>query len=264
MSGSDTPPAIEYSDVSVRLGGTEIVHDLTMSVETGRFFGIIGPNGSGKSTVLRCLYRAVTPSHGDVTVNGRRVGASSLRENARQVAALTQSSTMFLDFTVAEVIRTGRLPHVRMLQSMSAEDERICARAAEDAGATDLRNRLFSELSGGEAQRVLVARAFAQQTPILVLDEPTNHLDVKHQYAVMRAARHRGVTVIAALHDLNVAAQFCTDLAIVFDGRIVLRGTPTEVLTVAAIGKWFGIGCHVVPHPRTSVPQIIFDEGLYP
>jgi iron complex transport system ATP-binding protein len=130
-----------------------------------------------------------------------------------------------------------------------------------DAGVTHLAHRRFSELSGGESQRVLIARAFAQDTSVLVLDEPTNHLDVRHQYTVLEAARRRSVTVLAALHDLNIAAQFCTDLAVVSDGRIVAAGTPAEVLTADTVRTWFGIGGHVVTHPRLGVPQIIFDEG---
>ncbi|SIS18765.1 ABC transporter ATP-binding protein [Williamsia sterculiae] len=261
----NTPaPAVDYREVTVRLGHVDIVTDIHLSVGEGRFFGLIGPNGGGKSTILRCLYRALTPVTGAITLNGRDVAASSLRANARHVAALTQSSEMFLDFTVEDVVRTGRLPHTGLLRSTTTDDTWVCDQAMDEAGVGGLRGRLFSELSGGESQRVLIARAFAQQTPVLVLDEPTNHLDVRHQYAVLEAARNRGTTVIAALHDLNVAARFCTDLAVVAGGRVVRTGTPADVLTAASIGQWFGIGCHVVRHPRLSVPQIIFDEGLSP
>ncbi|MGZ8179445.1 ABC transporter ATP-binding protein [Williamsia sp. SKLECPSW1] len=257
MSG----PAVDYDDVAVTVGGASIVQDLRLHIAGGRFLGLVGPNGSGKTTVLRCLYRALVPAAGQVTVAGRDVGAISVRENARQVAALAQSGSMFLDFTAGEVVRTGRLPHTHMLRSLSAADRAVCAQAMEDAGVTHLERRRFTELSGGESQRVLIARAFAQEAPVLVLDEPTNHLDVAHQYAVLRAARDRGVTVLAALHDLNIAAQFCTDLAVVSGGRIVATGVPTEVLTADAVLRWFGVACHIVTHPRLGVPQIIFDEG---
>ncbi|KQR98441.1 ABC transporter ATP-binding protein [Williamsia sp. Leaf354] len=254
-------PAVAYRDVSIRLGDTEIVHDLSLSVSDGGFLGVIGPNGSGKSTILRCLFRALSPSGGQVTVHGTDIVATSLRDNARQVAALTQSSAVTLDFTVAEVVATGRLPHIRLLRSPTAADREICERAMIDAGIGGFGRRRFAELSGGESQRVLIARAFAQKTRVLVLDEPTNHLDIRHQFAVLEAARARGITVIAALHDLNIAAQFCTELVVVSDGRIVRRGTPADVLTTDTITRFFGIGCHIVTHPRLRVPQIIFDEG---
>ncbi|GAA2071319.1 ABC transporter ATP-binding protein [Williamsia deligens] len=257
MTGAD----VRYEDVAVSLGGAEILRSLRLDVGAGRFVGLIGRNGSGKSTVLRCLFRALHPDSGVVSLDGVDVTGISLRDNALRVAALTQSTSMFLDVTVREVIRTGRLPHTRLLRSLSAADEAACDRAVADAGVRHLLDRRFGELSGGEAQRVVIARALAQETPVLVLDEPTNHLDVAHQFAVLRAAQARGVTVLAALHDLNVAAQFCTDLAVVADGHIVTSGSPAEVLTVETVRRWFGIDCHVVSHPRLGVPQIIVDEG---
>ncbi|WP_299571973.1 ABC transporter ATP-binding protein [uncultured Williamsia sp.] len=259
-----TAPEVRYEDVAVTLGDTAVLRDLCLHVGAGRFVGLVGPNGSGKTTVLRCLYRALAPTTGRVTVGARDIGAVSVRENARQVAALTQSGGMFLDFTVREVVRTGRLPHTRLLRSLSTGDDAICTRAMADAGVSHLAGRRFSELSGGESQRVLIARAFAQESSVLVLDEPTNHLDVAHQYAVLRAARDRGITVLAALHDLNIAAQFCTELVVVSGGRIVDSGTPTAVLTADTVLRWFGVACHVLTHPRTGVPQIIFDEGTSP
>jgi iron complex transport system ATP-binding protein len=259
-----TGPEIGFDDVTVTLGDTAILRDLRLHVGAGRFVGIVGPNGSGKTTVLRCLYRALAPTRGRVSVGARDIGAISIRENARQVAALAQTGAMYLDFTVLEVVRTGRLPHTRLLRSFTESDRAICSRAMADAGVSHLADRRFSELSGGESQRVLIARAFAQESSVLVLDEPTNHLDVAHRYAVLRAARERGVTVLAALHDLNLAAQFCTELVVVSGGRIVDSGTPTEVLTADTVRRWFGIGGHVVTHPRLGVPQIIFDEGTPP
>ncbi|MEH3155987.1 MAG: ABC transporter ATP-binding protein [Gordonia paraffinivorans] len=260
MTASD-PAAVCYDDVAVTLGGSAIIRDLRLHIGAGRFLGLIGPNGSGKTTVLRCLFRALSPDSGRVSVDDTDVAAIPLRENARRVAALTQSSAMFLDFTAREVVRTGRTPHTRLLGPMTSTDDEACAQAMADAGVAHLSHRRFSDLSGGESQRVLIARAFAQDTPVLVLDEPTNHLDVRHQYGVLEAARRRGVTVLAALHDLNIAAQFCTDLAVVSDGRVVATGTPAEVLTADTVRTWFGIGAHVVLHPRLGVPQIIFDEG---
>ena len=256
---------VDYRDVDVHLSGREIVQGISLSAAAGTFVGVIGPNGSGKSTILRCLYRAVHPGTGSVHVSGRDIHAISMRENARQVAALTQTSAGHLDFTVADVVRTGRLPHRPVLAlGSTADDVRVCAEAMADADVTHLASRAFSSLSGGEAQRVLIARAFAQEPRVLVLDEPTNHLDVRHQYSVLTSARDRGVTVLAALHDLNLAAQFCDELVLVSGGRVVCTGPPREVLSAANVERWFGIACHIYPHPWLDVPQVIFDERLTP
>ncbi|MBA0047787.1 ABC transporter ATP-binding protein [Mycobacteroides sp. LB1] len=250
---------VTYRDVSVDIAGARIVSDIDLEVASGEFVGIVGPNGSGKSTTLRCLYRALVPVSGDVQVNGVSVHAISMRENARQVAALTQDMSLDFDFTAEEVVATGRLPHGTSLRGTSEQDRRICAEATETADVTALAGRRFSSLSGGERQRVLIARALAQQPRVLVLDEPTNHLDVRHQYSILSSARILGITVIAALHDLNLAAQYCDAIHVMAEGHVVLSGTPHEVITTESIARWFGIGCHVIAHPRSGVPQIIFD-----
>ncbi|GAC70465.1 ABC transporter ATP-binding protein [Gordonia soli] len=251
---------VDYHGVDVHIGGVEILRNVTVHAPAGSFLGVIGPNGSGKSTMLRCLYRAIDPTSGSVAVAERDVTSISMRVNAQQVAALTQRTALDFEFSAAEVVATGRLPHRSLTTRTAQRDRDICAAAMRDAGVSHLSDRNFTSLSGGEAQRVLIARAFAQQPQVLVLDEPTNHLDVRHQYAVLRAATDRGVTVVAALHDLNIAAQFCDRLAVLVDGRVVQTGTPRELFTPSAIRRWFGIGCHVFDHPRLGVPQIIFDE----
>ncbi|MGH3722744.1 MAG: ABC transporter ATP-binding protein [Mycobacterium sp.] len=250
---------VTYRSVSVDIAGAQIVTDIELHIASGGFVGIVGPNGSGKSTALRCLYRALTPVSGDVQVNGVSVRAISMRENARQVAALTQDMSLDFDFTAAEVVGTGRLPHGTSLRGTTARDRQVCAEAMETADVTALAGRGFSSLSGGERQRVLIARALAQQPRVLVLDEPTNHLDVHHQYSILSSARALGITVIAALHDLNLAAQYCDTIHVMAEGRVAQSGTPHEVITAETIARWFGIGCHVIAHPRSGVPQVIFD-----
>ncbi|MGW0178373.1 ABC transporter ATP-binding protein [Nocardia sp. NPDC003345] len=251
---------VGYEDVTVEIDGTPIVEAVTLAAESGQFVGIVGPNGSGKSTLLRCLYRALTPTAGRVLVGGTDIAAIGMRENARQVAALTQDATTPFDFTAAEIVATGRLPHTALLRGTGRRDREICAAAMATADIGYLADRSFLSLSGGERQRVLIARALAQQPRVLVLDEPTNHLDVHHQYSVLSAARGLGITVIAALHDLNLAAQHCDRLFVLHRGRLVCSGTPHEVITAEVIGRWFSIGGHIVTHPRLGVPQVIFDE----
>ncbi|GAA1481659.1 ABC transporter ATP-binding protein [Gordonia sinesedis] len=253
---------VAFDGVRVVASGRVLVDGVSLSARGGQFVGIIGPNGGGKSTLLRCIYRALTPAAGTVRIDGRDVIAISLRDNARQVAALTQSATLDFEFTAAEVVATGRLPHRRSGASRGARgrDTDACAAAMRAAGATDLADRSFTTLSGGEAQRVLIARAFAQEPRVLVLDEPTNHLDIRHQFAVLTAARDRGVTVIAALHDLNLAAQYCDVLVAVVDGRVAATGSPADIVRPEHLRAWFGVTGYVIAHPRLGVPQVIFDE----
>ncbi len=251
---------VEYRGVSVALDGAVVVRDVTLSAGEGEFIGVVGPNGSGKSTLLRCLYRVLSPTVGSVAVGGRDVTAVALAENARQVAAVMQHAPFDIGFTAREIVETGRLPHRRRGVAL-ATHRRAVDGALAAAGATDLASRDFGSLSGGEAQRVLIARAFAQEPRVLVLDEPTNHLDVRHQFAVLTAARELGVTVIAVLHDLNLAAQYCDRLYVLHDGALACSGTPAEILTPGTLRTYFDIGAHIVPHPRLGVPQVIFDEG---
>ncbi|WP_018179253.1 ABC transporter ATP-binding protein [Jongsikchunia kroppenstedtii] len=251
---------VDYVDVDVEIDGTRILRDVTLSVHSGQFVGVVGPNGSGKSTLLRCLYRALTPASGHVAVDGVDIATISMRENARQVAALTQDSTLQFDFTASEVVATGRLAHGGVLGGDRRRDRDICTAALKTADAEHLSERSFLSLSGGERQRVLVARALAQEPRVLVLDEPTNHLDVRHQYSILAAAKRLGITVIAALHDLNLAAQFCDQILVLSAGQLACSGTPHDVIATDVLRQHFSVGGHIVTHPRLGVPQIIFDE----
>ncbi|ADG78929.1 ABC transporter related protein OS=Tsukamurella paurometabola (strain ATCC 8368 / DSM / CCUG 35730 / CIP 100753 / JCM 10117 / KCTC 9821 / NBRC 16120 / NCIMB 702349 / NCTC 13040) OX=521096 GN=Tpau_2322 PE=4 SV=1 [Tsukamurella paurometabola] len=254
---------VEYHGVDVAVGGARIIAGVSLTAESGEFIGVVGPNGSGKSTLLRCAYRVLTPNAGTVTVDDADVTAVSLAENARQVAAVMQHAPFDIGFTGREIVDTGRLPH-RRRGVPPAVHEAAVDRALTAAGAAAFADRQFGTLSGGEAQRVLIARAFAQEPRVLVLDEPTNHLDVRHQFAVLSAARALGVTVIAVLHDLNLAAQYCDRLYVLDHGALACSGTPDEILTPQVIARHFGIGVHVVRHPRLHVPQVIFDETFHP
>ncbi|NKE58767.1 ABC transporter ATP-binding protein [Lentzea sp. PSKA42] len=244
---------VELTGVTVQ----NIVEDITLHA-SNEVVGIVGPNGSGKSTTLRCVYRALKPDAGTVLLDGENVHK---RQNiAGVLAALTQESQVEFDFTVAEVVEMGRLPHDRN----PAHDSRVVSDALATVDVSHLANRSFLSLSGGERQRVLIARAVAQQPRVLVLDEPTNHLDIRHQLDVLSLARGLGVTIITVLHDLNLAASYCDRLYVLDEGRIVAHGTPAEVLVPELIAKVFHVTAHVVAHPTTGVPQLLFDQEVTP
>ncbi|WP_020661859.1 ABC transporter ATP-binding protein [Amycolatopsis benzoatilytica] len=251
---------LSLRDVSVTAAGRKLVADVTLEARQGQFVGLLGPNGSGKSTTLRAAYQALKPSVGVVLVDGEPIDRMAPRKRARAIAAVAQETHAEFDFTVAEVVAMGRLPHHGLLDRMTAADHRLCAAALAQVGLSALADRGVLTLSGGERQRVLIARALAQQPRILVLDEPTNHLDVRHQLEVLDLARRSGPTVLAALHDLNLAAAVCDMVHVLDRGRLVASGTPDEVLTPALLAEVFGVRAHVVPHPASGRPQLLFDR----
>ncbi|MFE2162275.1 ABC transporter ATP-binding protein [Streptomyces lydicus] len=251
---------IDVEDLSVDVAGRRLVHDLTLRADSGGLVGLVGPNGSGKSTLLRCVYRALRPAAGAVRLDGADLHAMDARTGARLLAALPQEAGTEFDFTVAEVVAMGRLPHQRGSGRASAADTAVCERALARVGAAHLADRGFLSLSGGEKQRVLIARALAQEPKVLVLDEPTNHLDIAQQLEVLALVRDSRLTVLTALHDLNLAAVHCDALHVIAEGRIVASGPPYEVLTPELLAEVFGVRAHRVRHPVSGAVQLLFDR----
>ncbi|WP_116040593.1 ABC transporter ATP-binding protein [Amycolatopsis palatopharyngis] len=252
---------LDLEAISVEIADATLIRALELTVGSGEILGLVGPNGSGKSTALRCIYRALSPTTGVVRLDGDDIATQSLRTTAQSVAALTQESHTELDFTVAEVVALGRFPHLRGNQALSESELELCHRAMLRTEVTHLADRGMLSLSGGERQRVLIARALVQEPRLLVLDEPTNHLDVHHQVQLLTFLRECGLTVVVALHDLNLAASTCDRLAVLRQGRLVATGTPADVLEPGLIRQVFGVTPSIVPHPRTGVPQLLFDVG---
>ncbi|MFE6222740.1 ABC transporter ATP-binding protein [Streptomyces sp. NPDC057854] len=260
---------VDIDVLTVEIAGARLVEEVTLSADGGQVVGLVGPNGSGKSTLLRCVYRALRPTAGTVRLGGEDLHSLSAREGARRLSALPQEAVTEFDFTVAEVVAMGRLPHQGPVARTTDEDRKACEAALLRVGAGHLADRGFLTLSGGEKQRVLIARALAQQPRVLVLDEPTNHLDIAQQLEVLALVRDwgsprtepgDGVTVLTALHDLNLAALHCDVLYVIHRGRIVASGAPHEVLTPALLAEVFGVRAHRVPHPETGAVQLLFDR----
>ena len=187
-------------------GGNDILRGVSLEVEPNEFVGIIGPNGSGKSTLLKCIYRVLKPQAGIVKLDGTDIRELSYKKSAQSIAVLAQHNYYNFEFSVQDVVLMGRSPHKRAMERDNAQDYAIVAQALETVGMADMAKRSFSTLSGGEQQRVILARALAQQTPCLILDEPTNHLDITYQLELMDIVQGLGRTVVAAIHDLNIAA----------------------------------------------------------
>ena len=186
-------------------GKGDIVQDVSFALEAGTLTALLGPNGSGKSTFLKCVYRVQKPTTGKIYFNGKKLDEFSYRESALKLAVVAQHNFYNFDFSVLDVVLMGRSPHKKMMERDNAEDYKIARDALRVVGLEEFGERNFSTLSGGEQQRVILARALTQQTECLVLDEPTNHLDIKYQLEIMDIVKSLDVTVIAAVHDLNLS-----------------------------------------------------------
>lgn len=247
-----TPPRVIAGLTEVEFGyrladGSErhVLSGLTLTLRRGELVALLGANGSGKTTLLRLLTGMLVPARGEVTFDGRPVVAWRRDALARRVAVLPQQLELPAGFRVGELVEMGRAPHARRLFGSTADDERAVARALSDADALDLAHRFADELSGGERQRVLVAMALAQEPELLLMDEPTLHLDLAHQVALLSTIRRlraqRGLTVLAVLHDLNLAAAFAPRVVVLAGGRVAADGPPGDVLTSALVERAFGV-----------------------
>ena len=228
---------IEAKQVRYGIRSREILRGVDFRVEKGEFVGLIGPNGSGKSTFLKNVYKVLRPQAGELTLMGDDLLAMSNREMAQRLAVMVQEQEAAFDFTVEEVVMMGRQARKRLLETDSREDRALVGEILARTGLASLREQGFSTLSGGEKQRVLIARALAQ---------PTNHLDVQYQLQLMELVRGSGCTVVAAIHDLNLAAAYCHRLYALKDGVIVGEGAPKELLTPAFLREVYEVEAEVL------------------
>lgn len=251
---------IRTEDTTLSYGAARILKGISLETHTGEFVGIIGPNGSGKSTLLKCIYRVLKPDGGCIWLGDQELHEMKIRNSARKVAVVAQHNYYNFEFSVREVVMMGRAPHKKMLEKDGAKDFEIVDQALKTVGMYEFADRNFSTLSGGEQQRVILARALAQQTPCLILDEPTNHLDITHQLQLMELVRGLNVTVLSAIHDLNIAAMYCDRLYILKDGEIVGSGTPEKLLTPETIRRVYQVESEIV-RDRNGKMHILFTEG---
>ena len=246
---------IQTNDIQVAFGSKAILHDISLDIRDKEFVGIIGPNGSGKSTFLKCLYRVLQPNGGKIYFDGSELSSLSHRDTALKMAVVAQHSTVNFDFSVLEMVLMGRSPYKGLLDRDQLDDYEIARHALAQVGLSDFESRNFNTLSGGEQQRVILARALAQRTECLVLDEPTNHLDIKYQLELMTIVKRLDATVVSAIHDLNLAAIYCDRIIALKDGHIVCSGTPQDVLSSDTIRHIYGVSAMVqtLPDGRLNI-----------
>jgi iron complex transport system ATP-binding protein len=257
---------IEVRDIAFSYDGARVIDGVSFSVADGEFVGVIGPNGSGKTTLLKLLSKVLHADSGSIRIKGREISRISNRELARTIAVVPQESNVLFPFTVREIVLMGRYPHLGALAFERQEDMRIAEEMMKTTDVAQFAGRLITEVSGGEKQRVIIARALTQEPAAMLLDEPTAFLDIKHQMEVHELLKSlnekRGMTIMCISHDLNLAARYCRRLILLDRGRVAADGTPREVLTQENISRVFGVNALIQQHPRTGAPIVMPDSAV--
>ena len=249
---------ISIKDLSFAIGTKEILKNISFDIKKNSFVGIIGENGSGKSTILKNIYKAYKPRKDIVFVSGKDIYDIKKREFSKLISVLHQENSTEFDFTVEDIVKMGRYAHKTLLASYDLEDDRIVKNTLSDMGLLDYKNKKFTEISGGEKQRVLIARAIVQETDIIILDEPMNHLDIRYQLQIMSYLKGIEKTIIMTVHDVNIASMYCDHIIAIKDGEVISKGTTDEVLTEKVIEKVYGIKALIEVNSITRRKSIFF------
>jgi iron complex transport system ATP-binding protein len=252
---------IEMEHVRLGYGRKVVLEDTSLQLRPGEMVGLIGPNGCGKSTVIRALSRVIAPISGKIFIGGQDIASIARRDLARLVGVVSQIPLLPSAFTAFEIVLMGRNPHLGLFQYEGGKELAIAWHAMERTGTQSLAGRRVSELSGGELQSLLMARVLAQETKAILLDEPTANLDIGRQIEYLDLIRdlcaNQDLVVLAALHDLNLAAQYCHRLVLLSNGQIYAEGTPAEVITAANITAVYGATHCVYAHPLNGLPCVL-------
>lgn len=257
--------AVVVQGIACRYDSIPALDGVSLQIAKGEFAGVVGPNGSGKTTLLRVIHSLIAPERGMVWLRGTDVAGLTPRQVASVVATVPQQPQHGFGFSVQDIVMMGRFPHIPLFATESKADIEVVREAMERTRTWHLRARPVDELSGGERQRVLLARALAQAPEVLLLDEPTAHLDIRYQLEMMEliaGLNTEGLTVIAALHDLNLASMFCRLLVLLHEGGIAAVGTPGEVLTPERLRSVYGAEVEVRTHPVTGRPLVTVLGGV--
>ncbi|WP_286262690.1 ABC transporter ATP-binding protein [Thalassotalea atypica] len=249
---------LSVTQLSWQSESVKILRNISFDVEEGEVVGIIGPNGAGKTSLLHCILRQIDAYTGQITLEGQSTKTLSLKQLAHYFALVSQQPSSIFDLSVFDVVRMGLMPHKNLFERDTPEDYANIEQALSKVGLTHASEHLFNQLSGGEQQRALIARALVQKSKVLVLDEPTNHLDVYYQHQILSLVKSLGITVLMTVHDLNLAAQYCQRLILLEHGQIRCDGNIDEVLNEQMLSDVFGLSCIKTTHPIHQVPQISF------
>jgi len=256
---------LEMQNVTLAYGPKVVVRDLTFQMMPGEMLGLVGPNGCGKSTIIKALSRVIPPYSGKILLNGKDISRISRKDLSCVLGVVPQMSLLPSVFTAFEIVLMGRNPHLGLFQYEGPKDMAITWQAMERASTQHLAHRRINELSGGEIQGIVIARVLAQETEAILLDEPTANLDIGRQIEILdlikSLCRENNMTVVAALHDLNLASQYCDQLVLINNGRIHAEGTPEKVINTENIEEVYGTGSYVHTHPLSGLPAVLPHAG---
>ena len=250
---------LSVQDLKFSVDNKNILNNINLEVGKNEFVGLIGPNGAGKSTLLKNIYNVLKPSSGSIYLTGDELSKLPNKEIAKRMSVLSQEHNMEFDMKVLEIVLLGRYAHDNSLfKSSTKEDIEIAMASLKKVGLESFADRNFFSLSGGEKQRVLLARVLTQACKFIVLDEPTNHLDVMYQYQTMEILKKENVTVFSSIHDLNIAAMYCDRIILLQKGKVIDVGRPEEILTEEKISAIFHVGVESKVNSKTGKIQIYY------
>lgn len=253
--------SLEVRELDYKIDGKQILEQIFLEIKEGEFVGLVGPNGCGKSTLLKNIYRTYRPDRSRIFIDGKDVLDFSFKKMAGEMAVMSQENNVEFDVEVYDMVMYGRYAHKKFLQGETGKDRSLCRKCLQEVGLSGYERRSYLSLSGGEKQRVLLARVLMQESSYIVLDEPTNHLDVSYQYQILDILKRQNATVFSSVHDLNLAALYCDRVLLMYQGKIVDSGTPNEVLTPENIRQYFGIRAQVTKNTATGKLQIYYLPG---
>ena len=251
---------LSLKDIAVAIDDKEIVREINIDEEKNEFVGIIGPNGSGKSTILKTIYRVLKKCRGDIFFDSLPIEHFSMKKSAQFLGVLTQNSGFSFDFTVLDLVLMGRTPFKKAMELDHQDDYEIALEALKTVGMETFMNSSFHTLSGGEQQRAMMARVIAGTPKLLLLDEMTNHLDIYYQLKLLDLVKAMNIGVLAVMHNLNLAAKYCTKIYVLHHGQIYEKGSPIEVLTPQMIAKIFHVKAHIIREGKKI--NILYDETI--
>lgn len=253
--------AITIQGLSFAFEQEKILMDIDLKIDRGKFYSILGPNGSGKTTLIKNICKTLSTKHGSIYVGEKDIKGLGRREMATEMALVPQNTTVEFEFSALDIVLMGRTPYISRFSRESEEDLNIARKAMEATNTWQFRHKSINSLSGGERQRVIVARAITQATDIILLDEPISSLDIYHQVEILNTLKElnlkKSITIIAVLHDLNLAAAYSDQIIMMHQGRIHSQGEPEKILDKEKVKEVYGIDVHVIKNPVSGKPHVI-------
>ena len=254
---------LEVENITLDYGQLAVIKDLSFQLLSGELLGLVGPNGCGKTSIIKSLSRILTPISGRISLDGKELTVISRNALARFIGVVPQNPYLPETFTVFEVVVLGRNPYLGLFSGETARDVAVVWEAMERADITHLAKRRIGELSGGEKQRVTIARVLAQEPQVILMDEPTANLDIAQQMEILDLitgmCREKNIAGLIAIHDLNIAAQYCTRILMLKNGQIYAEGTPGEVITTENVREVFDTETTIYPHPENNLPTVLLN-----